>query len=255
LKCPLIDVCIYDIDSTRRKPLTTTLHDILLCDIIFICVPTPSLSDGSCNISIVESVITELRNLKHNLNNIIVRSTVPPLTCQRLNVSFMPEFLTEKNWIDDFKRRNTWIIGLDSKNSDLRLKIEQLISYAYQYKCIENNKICFVSTVEAEIIKYTINCFLSTKVSFFNEIQEYCSKLSIDYETVRNLVIEDDRIGSSHTRVPGYDKLYGFSGSCLPKDLSAFIKTFEQNDLNPYLLKAVMMRNSHDLNRNKKNDL
>ena len=89
------------------------MKDIIKSDIIFISVPTPMNKDGSCHIGILESLIKSIQEYK-DLDDLIVviRSTVPPGTADKLNCYFMPEFLTEKNYINDFKYNKEWIFGL-----------------------------------------------------------------------------------------------------------------------------------------------
>ena len=121
----------------------------------------------------------------------------------------MPEFLTEKNWQDDFKNCKTWIFGLKQnadKENELFIKnIKALWTEAINNNFIKYNKLEFVSSNEAEMIKYFRNVFLAVKVGVCNEIEMFCSKKQINYEKVRNLACEDDRITSSHTQVPGPD--------------------------------------------------
>lgn len=252
LKGNSIKVYIYDIDPTKQIPPGTTLRDVIDCDLIFICVPTPSSADGSCNVSIVESVVKELRLLNPRLDNIIIRSTVPPGTSRRLQTHFMPEFLTEHNWKNDFVNSKPWIIGLNEEMNSNRIKdvITILIETAQQNGSIKNKDLVFVSPEEAECAKYVRNSFLATKIAFFNEVQEYCHKYGLDYKTIRQLVILDQRIGESHTRVPGFDNQYGFGGTCLPKDLSAFIVEIEKLGLNSIVMKAIQSRNHYDHQRN-----
>jgi UDPglucose 6-dehydrogenase len=84
------------------------------------------------------------------------------------------------------------------------------------------------SSTIAELVKYTTNCFLATKVSFANEIKQVCDSLDVDYDKVVEYAIKDKRLGGSHWSVPGPDGLLGFGGSCFPKDLNALLsKAYE----------------------------
>lgn len=247
-----LQVRIYDIDPTKRRPAQTTLNDIINSDLIFICVPTPSSSDGSCNTSIVQAVVAQLMELNPELDQIIIRSTVPPGTSSSLGTHFMPEFLTEKNWRQDFINRDTWIFGLNAdKNPNKIQKLcQDLIDTAHADGSIKSNTTAFVTTDEAECAKYVRNCFLTCKVSFFNEIAEYCSQTGLDYETIRLLTIEDSRIGESHTRVPGNNGKYGFGGTCFPKDLAAFISEFKSKGVSSDIMSAAHQRNQRDIQKN-----
>lgn len=250
----VIQVLIYDIDPMKRRPTEITLYDIVKCDLIFICVPTPSCSDGTCDISIVESVVAQLYAINLLLDQIIIRSTVPPGTSQHLGTHFMPEFLTEKNWRQDFVQRDTWIIGLNpNKHPDvIQTRCQHLINLAHEQGRIRSNATRFVTTQEAECAKYVRNCFLSCKVAFFNEIYDYCERIGLNYETIRQLTIEDRRIGESHTQVPGNNGQFGFGGTCFPKDLAAFIAHFKSHQVTPSILQAAQDRNQRDCQRHPK---
>ena len=195
-------------------------------DIIFVCVPTPMKKDGSCDTSIVESVVGELNALaltRQCSDRIIaIKSTIPPGTTNRLNknheyvsVIFNPEFLTEANFIEDFKNQNRIIIGGERPSTT---KLRQVYSLAFP-----NAKIVKTGSITAEMVKYFTNTFLATKVSFANEMYQICDKLNIDYDKVVEYSTYDERLGKSHWAVPGPDGHYGFGGSCFPKDLNALI--------------------------------
>jgi len=98
-------------------------------------------------------------------------------------------------------------------------------------------------SLEAEITKYFCNCFLATKVSFANEMKQYCDAVGADYERVVESSIYDDRVGKSHLAVPGPDGHNGFGGSCFPKDINALIFSMKQQGLNSVLLSAVWDKN------------
>ena len=101
------------------------------------------------------------------------------------------------------------------------------------------------------------NCFLATKVSFCNEIAELCRVKGINYENVRKIAANDDRILHSHTHVPGHDGKYGFGGTCFPKDTSSLRYVMNESGVTPYILDAIITRNElvdrpeHDWNSNK----
>jgi UDPglucose 6-dehydrogenase len=209
--------------------------------IIFVCVPTPMNMDGSCNVSIVESVVNEIDSFSEG-HVIVIKSTIPPGTTQRLNkecknsqVVFNPEFLTEANFIEDFKNQTRIIIGGPRPAST---KVKNLYRKAFP----ETTLIKTGSTT-AEMVKYFTNCFLATKVSFSNEIKQICNKVHVDYDKVVEYALYDKRLGSSHFSVPGPDGKDGFGGSCFPKDLNALIKTAEKLDINPLVLTSAWNKN------------
>lgn len=246
LKNKNVNIFFYDINPELCEPLGLTLNDMKKCEIIFVSVPTPMNKDGSVCLKIVESVIDQLRNINYD-GFIVIRSTVLPGTSDNLNVYFMPEFLTEKNYINDFKTNPLWIFGLLNTESDpiFKNKIEQLFSYAYNSNCIESNKIQWLSNREAEMVKYFRNTFLAVKVSFCNEIYEYCKLKNIDYDTVINVAALDKRVGLSHTMVPGPDGKLGFGGTCFPKDIQGVLSDMNKNNMNSYILSAAIERNEN----------
>ena len=195
-------------------------------DIIFVCVPTPMKKDGSCDTSIVDSVVHELNGLaitRQDANRIIaIKSTVPPGTTNRLNkeckyisVIFNPEFLTEANFIEDFKNQKRIIIGGERPSTT---KLRQVYSLAFP-----DAKIVKTGSITAEMVKYFTNTFLATKVSFANEMKMICDELNIDYDKVVEYSTYDERLGKSHWAVPGPDGKNGFGGSCFPKDINALL--------------------------------
>lgn len=212
----------------ESETLTNNSIDFLVqeCDIIFVCVPTPMFPDGECDIRIVKSVIEELSESCSKLNRSItsiVKSTVPPGTIESLNqmsdrveVMFSPEFLTEANAISDFKNQNRIVLGID------RLEYQEPVINIFKKSFPEANLIV-IRSKEAEMVKYTTNLFLATKVSFFNDIYSICEKLNIEYDYVIQATLHDPRIGKSHYRVPGPDGDRGFGGHCFPKDINAIL--------------------------------
>lgn len=239
-----VQVLIYDKDPNRRDPPSTELIDFFDCDFVFVCVPTPMNDDGSCHTQIVESCVYELSMVGVRDENIIVRSTVPVGFCESLGVHFMPEFLTESNWVEDFKSNKAWVFGADSVfNTLAKSKFRDLISLAKSFGSIENDDIYFCSSKEAELTKLTRNAFLATKVSFFNEIYDYCEKEEVDFNTVAELTSLDKRIGPSHTQVPGPDGERGYGGTCFPKDISSLNHQMNQVGMEPYIVEAAKARN------------
>ena len=239
---------IYDIEPKKCVPLGLELKHMHDCDFIFVCVPTPMESSGKCHLSIVESVIEDLKKVIDTTKTFIVlRSTVPPGTSERLDCYFMPEFLTEKNWKNDFKQLEHWIFGLKNNDNDVvfMYKMKMLINLAYDYECINYKNIHFVTTKEAEMIKYFRNTFLATKVSFCNEFEEFCRRKNISYKNVKNIATLDSRITISHTNVPGHDGKRGFGGTCFPKDSQSLLHQMKEINMNSYIIKSSIERNEN----------
>ena len=246
LKCPDIEILVYDINPTLCEPLDLKLADMCDCEIIFISVPTPMNKDGSCFLNIIKAVLQDLANINYK-NFIVLRSTVPVGTSSNLQVYFMPEFLTEKNFIHDFTHNKDWIFGLCGtnikKNNLFKTKINKLFSLAHKNDRIKHLNLNFTTNEEAEMIKMFKNSFLAMKVSFCNEICQFCEKKGINYENVRKIAANDDRILHSHTKVPGPDGKRGFGGTCFPKDTASLRYEMQTSNMHPYLLNAMIERN------------
>ena len=246
LKSNDIELLVYDICPEKCEPLGLTLPDLSKCDLIFVAVPTPMNKDGSCYLGIVESVVNDLKEvIDSEKTHIVIRSTVPPGTSDRLNCYFMPEFLTEKNWEYDFENCRQWIFGLLNQQTDISFseKITKLFEISHKNQCIKYCYIEFVKNKEAEMIKYFRNTYLAVKVSFCNEIASLCDKLDVEYENVRKLATLDERIGQSHSQVPGHDGLKGYGGTCFPKDTNSLLNIFNSNFVPSYVLKGAVERN------------
>tara|TARA_Y100000310_G_C20658468_1_gene803308 strand:- start:105 stop:842 length:738 start_codon:yes stop_codon:yes gene_type:complete len=216
------------------------------CRIIFVCLPTPMRPDGSCDIRIVEDVVEEINDLcretKLKDRIVILKSTVPPGTTSSLNeehddvtVVFSPEFLTEANSVDDFKNQTRIIVGGPRPASSL---VKTLFRKAFPAVPIIKT-----SSDHAEMVKYFINCFLSSKVSFSNEMYQLCTRLGLDYDKVVEYALYDKRLGPTHFSVPGPDGSFGFGGHCFPKDLNAMITVFAERGLKSTVLQAVKEKN------------
>lgn len=217
------EVFTYDLDKDKCN---SSLSDVIFkCETIFVCVPTPMKKDGSCDTSIIESILGEVDLLADNLETkrtIIIKSTIPPGTTARFNnrydslsIVFNPEFLTERNAVADFENQDRIIIGGPRPTTT---EVKTLFS-----KVFPKAHIIKTDSTHAEMVKYTTNTFLATKISFANEIYQLCGKLDIDYDKVIEYATLDDRLGDSHWGVPGHDGDLGFGGHCFPKDLAALL--------------------------------
>jgi UDPglucose 6-dehydrogenase len=231
----------FDINGSGSENSLKKLVDKV--DIIFICVPTPMNNDSSCNLTIVEKVLCDINDYKNSV--CIIKSTIPPGSSaifekkfKNLKIYFNPEFLTEANFIEDFKNQNRIIIGSSDSNFNIIEKIYQL--------SFPNAKLIKSSFEEAEMVKYFINAFLCVKVSYANELFNLCDKMNIDYNKVSEIAQYDDRLGNSHFKVPGPDGKFGFGGSCFPKDINSLMHIFNKEDIKSYILKAAWDRNVNE---------
>jgi UDPglucose 6-dehydrogenase len=199
--------------------------------------------DGSCDITSVQSVIYSISFHTADRKLIAVKSTIPPGTTTKLNkeypqfdIVFNPEFLTEANFIEDFKNQNRIIIGGPRPATTTLRQVYSLV--------FPEATIVKTGSKTAEMVKYMTNSFLATKVSFANEMYQICGRLGIDYDKVVEYSIYDERLGKSHWAVPGPDGHYGFGGSCFPKDINALIKVAEKMDIPPNILSAAWDTNT-----------
>jgi nucleotide sugar dehydrogenase len=225
----------FDLDASLCN---STYEKTIENDIIFLCLPTPMNRDGSCNTRLIENEIRKIDSIEKIL---IVKSTVIPGTVQKWNseykssIVFNPEFLTERNAVNDYENQNRIVLGGP----------DQAIS---RIKMIFNNvfpkaKIIKTDSTTAEMVKYMTNAFLSVKVSFANEMYKLSKSLDIDYDRLVEYAIYDDRLGGSHWNVPGPDGDFGFGGHCFPKDLSALIHLTDKKNSISNVLKAALETN------------
>ena len=235
------DLETYDkFDSSKSTCNLKRLVDI--CDVIFVCVPTPMDKDGSCHTGIVEEVISEINQYSNKSQIVVIKSTVSPGTTERMNkkykkvsVIFNPEFLTEANFIEDFKNQTRIILGGTRKGTN---KLRQVYS-----KVFPKAHIIKTHSTIAELVKYMTNSYLATKVSFANEMYEICEKFDMDYDKVVEYATLDERLGVTHWSVPGPDGELGYGGHCLPKDINALISVAHELGINTEVLEAVVETN------------
>ena len=221
-------------------------------NIIFICVPTPLCDDLSLDASIVHSVVDEI--LEYNIDCLIVlKSTILPNHLEKISQRlkrfiYNPEFLREKHANEDFLNSNLIVFGGDQKDID---EIKDF--YIERTKCICKT---YVETdyVTASLIKYTINSYLATKVSFFNELKKIFVEANTNdsWENFIRYLQKDSRLGNSHMSVPGHDGKEGFGGACLPKDSLALLNFYKENNLDFKVLKSAIDVNN--IIREKYND-
>jgi len=236
---PFYNVETYDkFKNSTYSSLEELVENV---DFLFICLPTPMKKTGECDLSIIKEVIGRIESCGQE-RILIIKSTIPPGTtemlnkeCKNVKVVFNPEFLTEANYIDDFKNQSRIIIGGPRPYST---KVKTLFKKAFPQTPIIKTH----STI-AEMIKYFTNTFLATKVSFANEMKQFCDKVNVDYDKVAEYVLYDDRIGKTHLSVPGPDGKLGFGGSCFPKDINGLIYEMNKHEVASLVLKAAWNKN------------
>lgn len=213
---------------------SATIEQIKNCDGIYVCVPTPMESSGSCNTTYVESVLEELIGYD---NVIICKSTLPPGKYKELNLKYpnlvhAPEFLTAANADKDYENSAWVLIGGHEPYVEMARKIISSSSI----KATEYH----VTNIEtASLFKYLANTFLSTKVIFMNELYHLAKKLDINWNEIIQISNFDPRLGGSHWQVPGPDGQFGYGGACFPKDVSALIEHAKDIGIQLNLLEKV----------------
>tara|TARA_R110002020_G_scaffold44161_6_gene127634 strand:+ start:31626 stop:32459 length:834 start_codon:yes stop_codon:yes gene_type:complete len=231
---------VYDKDASR----STCGHVRDVChnsDIIYVALPTPMKETGQCDLSIIYNVMAQI-SYWYNNNIVIIKSTIPPGTCDdlamrnpKIKIVFSPEFLTERNSVEDFKTCNRVIFGGDPEHTAACVTMMQEVFPNKQYEQTDWRT--------AEMVKYFINTFLACKVSFANEINQICDTIGVEYDIVKDLALLDKRIGNSHLKVPGPDGILGFGGTCFPKDLNCLIYFAKQQGIDPSVLECAWNKN------------
>ena len=229
------NVYIYDLIPEKRN--VECLEELVKkSNIIFICLPTPMFLDtGEQDSSIVESVLLKLDKVCEK-QSLIIKSTILPNKLEEfdkkfkhLNLIYSPEFLTEANSNSDFENQDRIILGGRLLGSAVELFKE----------AFPNVPIYKTDLKTAAMVKYASNCFLMTKVLFFNEVWEVCQELGINYDEVKSMTSLDKRIGDSHMSVPGPDFRFAAAGSCFIKDLNAFKSMLKTLNVNQEICEAV----------------
>lgn len=245
-------VLIYD----RAMPEHGTLQKLVAdSEVVFICVPTPmNMTDGTCHTTIVELVIADVLRVcgevARNPDSLVcvVKSTVTPgftrnmrTKYPEMRVCFSPEFLTEKNSVNDFRSSNRIIVGGDSDDAQVVLKYFMDV----QPQRVKNDQLLLLHCDEtvAEMTKLFTNGVLMTKVLFANEVYQICQALKISFDEVSALTSLDSRVGTSHMSVPGHDGSLGAGGHCFPKDIHNLRSTSRSLGTGERLFTAVIDRN------------
>jgi len=229
------------IDNDPKKS-HHSYKDLENCDGVFVCVPTPQDDDGTCDVSILEDVLEKLSRMSYH-GVVISKCTAPPDVYEQLNLKYpnlvhAPEFLTAANAVKDYATGSFAIIG--GRVMAYKREAERLIRLGQQHL----NHVSYCTIGEASLAKYAINCFMSTKVIFMNELKQLADKCGLDYNKIAHMIKADKRIGNSHMMVPGPDGQLGFGGACFPKDTSALLKFAEQQGVPLNVLDAAVKKNT-----------
>lgn len=224
------DAVVYDINSTHPS----YRDEVTKCDVVFVCVPTPSYADGSCDTSIVEEVVGWL-----DAAVICIKSTVPPGTTDSLarktgkKVCMSPEFEGETPWQDDASGWPYVICGGYGAEDVLDL-----------YRAVLGPEKAYWGTTAAvaEMTKYMENVWLAMQVTFASEFYDIAKSVGVNYNAARELWALDPRVSRWHTLV--FPDRRGFSGKCLPKDLNAILAVAEAKRVDVPMLRGINESNN-----------
>ncbi len=239
----LSDLIIRNTKQNRLRFTSDAKRGIEFAQVIFIAVGTPQASNGQADLSAVFKVAQTIGKNMKNYKVIINKSTVPPLSTQKIkkfikkinkNIKFSivsnPEFLREGSAVKDFLIPDRIIIGLedkDEKAKKIMLKIYDTLSRA-------DKPIMFTDLTSSETIKYAANAMLASKISFMNELSHYTEKIGADIKEVARGIGLDNRIGPRFLQAG-----CGYGGACFPKDIQALIYEMKKNKVNPQIIPAI----------------
>jgi UDPglucose 6-dehydrogenase len=242
---PHLDVLFERNIRENRLSFTTDLKSAVdTAQIIFLALPTPPGEDGSADLSYVLNVASQLGKIITDYKVIVDKSTVPVGTAEKVHQAIVantnipfdvvsnPEFLREGFAVDDFMKPDRVVIGTNSARA------RKLMEELYKPFTRQGNPIIFMDERSAELTKYAANAFLAAKISFMNEIANFCEKVGADVDMVRIGMGTDTRIGKRFL-FPGI----GYGGSCFPKDVQALFHSGMENHYEFKILKSVMKVN------------
>ncbi len=224
------DVAIYD-PPKGYEEASAVQH----CEVLFVCLPTPTTSDGRCDLKTVYRALGLIAPQLSDSQVVAVRSTVPPFTVRRLQEAFPnthfasnPEFLRAHRLEEDSLRPRRVVIGGDS------VYARQVLLRAYHSRLGRRVPYLVTDSVTAEVIKYAANCFLATKILYAREIRAVAQRIGADYDEVVRALSLDPRIGGGEEWW-----LTGLHDECLPKDLDAFVNLLQSWQIDTELLETV----------------
>ncbi|TQD40766.1 UDP-glucose dehydrogenase family protein [Haloflavibacter putidus] len=249
---PLLESLFERNIEANRLSFTTNLHEGLdHGEIIFLALPTPDGGDGSADLSFVLNVAEDIGKYITSYKVVVDKSTVPVGTADKVretiakftetefDVVSNPEFLREGFAVDDFLKPERIVVGSESPRAI------DLMERLYKPFVRSGNPILIMDEKSAELTKYAANSFLATKITFMNEIANYCEKVGADVDKVRIGMGTDSRIGKRFL-FPGI----GYGGSCFPKDVKALKNSGKEANYDFKILESVV-----DVNTKQKTSL
>jgi len=236
----LEEMFLRNIQADRLHFTTELSEAIDKSEVIYLALPTPPGEDGSADLSYVLGVSEQIGSLMTNYKVIVNKSTVPVGTADKVrevllsktNLPFdvvsNPEFLREGFAVEDAMNPARVVVGSTSERA------KEIMSKIYQPFTNTGIPIIFMDEKSSELTKYAANSFLAVKITFMNEIANYCEKVGADVDQVRLGMGSDDRIGHRFL-FPGI----GYGGSCFPKDVKALIKSGKNENYDFKILEAT----------------
>lgn len=248
---PGLDHLVASNVASGRLSFTTDLKSAVAeSDVIFIAVGTPSRrGDGHADLSYVYAAAQEIAGNLKGFTVVVTKSTVPVGTGDEVEriiretnpeadvaVVSNPEFLREGAAIEDFKRPDRIVVGLNGNDPRAR----EVMTEVYRPLYLNQAPLVFTTRRTSELIKYAGNAFLAMKITFINEMADLCEKVGADVQDVARGIGLDGRIGSKFLHAgPGY------GGSCFPKDTLALVKTAQDHDSPVRLVETTVAINDN----------
>ncbi|MEJ5305512.1 MAG: UDP-glucose/GDP-mannose dehydrogenase family protein [Ignavibacteria bacterium] len=246
----LAELLNHNLQKNRIEFTDDLKYAVENSEIIFFCLPTPQGEDGAADLKHVLEVADQCGEILNQIEDksykiFVNKSTVPVGTAELVrqkikakagdypfDVVSNPEFLREGFAVEDFMKPDRIVIGTSSE------KAREMMKTLYEPFVRSGNPIYFMDEKSAEITKYAANCFLATKITFMNEIANYCEKVGANVDMVRIAMGADNRIGKRFL-FPGI----GYGGSCFPKDIKALQKSFREVSVDSKVIDAVIETN------------
>jgi UDPglucose 6-dehydrogenase len=242
---PHLDVLFERNIRQGRLSFTTDLAEALeKAQIVFLALPTPPGEDGSADLSYVLKAAGDIGRLMKHYMVLVDKSTVPVGTAEKVtaevakyakvefDVVSNPEFLREGFAVDDFLKPDRVVVGTESARA------RKLMEELYKPFVRQGNPIIFMDERSAELTKYAANAFLAAKITFMNEIANFCEAVGADVDKVRIGMGSDTRIGKRFL-FPGI----GYGGSCFPKDVQALARSGKEAGYSFQIIESVMKVN------------
>lgn len=222
---------LFVYDKYKISEYNSNLEDLLITNIIFLCLPTQyhSLKE-TYDLTALEEILEYLN--VNNYNGIcLIKSTIIPNTTKTFSEKYIklklihnPEFLSANTAFEDFQNQTHIVLGLSKKDLEDIFIVKNFYTTYYP-----NANISTMTSTESELMKLSANCFYSVKIQFFTEIYLLSKKLDCSYDTIRESLLKNGWINPMHTLVPGTDGNISYGGFCFPKDTMALDKFMEKN--------------------------